>query len=395
METLSKEFVRLGHEVTVVTLRIGDRPAEEWVDGIRVVRVASWSGRLRPLYRDATKPFHPTVPDPGAVAALRSVVRETRPDIVHSHSWLQYSYLPLHTTGAAHGHVVTLHDYGLGCAKKTYQHRAAPCTGPGLAKCVNCASREYGPVKGVMLSAGLRASRGLYRRADAYIAISSAVATAARAVLPARTDLCVVPSMVPDDMEELARTTPRPGFLPERDGYLLFVGALGPHKGLDVLLEAHRRLRRRVPLVLIGTPRADTPSTLGPDVIMARDIPSAQVMAAWRHASIGVVPSVWQEPLGQVAVEAMLAGRPVVASDVGGLRDVVSDPRTGVLVPPGDPGALATALDTLLADPALRARMGAEGRERAARFTVGAVTPGVLDVFDRVLRRRRARHSGT
>ncbi|MGC0314664.1 glycosyltransferase family 4 protein [Kitasatospora acidiphila] len=391
VESLSTEFVRHGHEVTVLTLRIGDRPTSEVIDGVRVERVPSWSGRLSGLYADASRPFHPTVPDPGALAALRGAVRRLKPDIVHSHSWLQYSYFPLFRRAAeAPGHVVTLHDYGLSCAKKTNQQDTGPCSGPALAKCVKCAAAGYGTVKGVALAGGLHASRALHGRADAYVAISTAVATASQAALLPETDLRVIPSMVPRGIAELAHSTARPDFLPAEDGYLLFVGALGPHKGVDVLLKAHRRLRHKVPLVLIGTPRADTPAIDDPAVTVVRDVPSAQVMAAWRRASVAVVPSVWEEPLGQVAVEAMLAGRPVVASNVGGLRDVVEDGVTGLLVPPSDPQALADAIDRLLADPQERARFGGRGRERAAAFTVEVVAPQVLDLFTEVLARRRA-----
>src|SRR6202043_2710759 len=134
------------------------------------------------------------------------------------------------------------------------------CTGPALAKCVPCATKDYGPVRGPALALGQRAGRRLLRRADAYLAISGTVAAAARQVLPPGMEIDLVPSMVPDGMAELAESTPRPDFLPPEDGYLLFVGALGRHKGVDILLDAYRRLRHRnIPLVLIGTPRADTP----------------------------------------------------------------------------------------------------------------------------------------
>jgi glycosyltransferase involved in cell wall biosynthesis len=85
----------------------------------------------------------------------------------------------------------------------------------------------------------------------------------------------------------------------------------------------------------------------------------------------------------------MLVGRPVVASDVGGLRDVVQHGSTGLMVPPGDPGALAGALDSLLEDPALRQRMGEAGRTRARQFEVAAVGPRVVEVFEDVLLRPR------
>ena len=168
----------------------------------------------------------------------------------------------------------------------------------------------------------------------------------------------------------------------------MFVGALGLHKGVDVLLEARRRMRNRPPLVLIGTSRADTPRIDDPEVIVARNVPSAQVMASWMRASAAVVPSVWAEPMGQVAIEAMLVGRAVVASDVGGLRDVVAGGATGLLVGPGDPGALAVALDSLLDNPEVRHRMGETGRLRAKQFEVSAVAPRIVEVYEDLLLRR-------
>jgi glycosyltransferase involved in cell wall biosynthesis len=204
----------------------------------------------------------------------------------------------------------------------------------------------------------------------------------ARANAPVR----VVPSMVPDD---IVAAPVRPGFLPA-GGYLLYVGALGRHKGVDVLLAAHRRMRRRVPLVLIGTPHGDLDPS-GPGVTVVHSQPHATVMAAWERASVGVVPSVWHEPMGQVAVEAMVSGRAVVVSDVGGLRDIVEDGVSGLRVPPGDPDALATALDELVGDPARAAAMGVAGRARAALCQASAVAPRVIEVFDEVIARRAGR----
>ena len=388
--TLSAEMQRRGHTVTVVTIRVSGLPVEEVIDGVKVVRIRSLSQRMSGLYGDSTHPFHPTAPDPEAVLALRRLVDRERPHVVHSHSWLQYSYFPLYHPRNGPAHVVTLHDYGLACPRKTLQPSidADPCAGPRLDKCLACAPRQYGAVKGVAIASLHRGSRFLHRRADRYLAVSSSVARHSLSALPAGSEIMVIPSMIPNGVSELAAQAPRPDFLPADDGYLMFIGALGPHKGVDVLLEAHRRMRHKVPVMLIGTPRSDTPPLTQPGVFTARNVPHAQAMAAMRHCSIAVVPSAWREPMSQVAVEAMVVGRPVVASDVGGLRDVVQHDVTGLLVPPGDPGALAMAIDGLLDDPARRAKMGCAGRERARQFEASAVTPRILGVFEDALRDR-------
>jgi D-inositol-3-phosphate glycosyltransferase len=92
-----------------------------------------------------------------------------------------------------------------------------------------------------------------------------------------------------------------------------------------------------------------------------------------------------------VALEAMSAGVAVLASRVGGIPEAVLDGETGVLVSPGDPVALADALDRLMDDPATRERLGAAGRERVPMFTAPAVLPRYEAAYERARELRRAR----
>jgi glycosyltransferase involved in cell wall biosynthesis len=147
-------------------------------------------------------------------------------------------------------------------------------------------------------------------------------------------------------------------------------------------MRAYAALRDAPPLVLMGPERRDTPPDFPDGVVVVRDVPHREVMAAWAGCSIAVVPSVWPEPFGTVAIEAMAAGRPVVASAVGGLREVVVHGETGLHVPAADPPALAEALGELLADPARRLRMGEAGRRRAQEnFSAAAVVPRIEAVY--------------
>jgi glycosyltransferase involved in cell wall biosynthesis len=98
-----------------------------------------------------------------------------------------------------------------------------------------------------------------------------------------------------------------------------------------------------------------------------------------------VISSVW-EPFGMVAAEAMSVGRAVVASRVGGLPEVVADAESGLLTPPGEPAALAQAVDRLLADPAPSAQLAAGGRQRVTeRFTLKVMTEKMLTVYRELL----------
>jgi glycosyltransferase involved in cell wall biosynthesis len=382
VQMLARELVRRGHRVAVATLaQDGSPQCKEENDGVRVYRLRGWSRALAPFYESPQRRFHPTVPDPAVVVGLRRILARERPDVVHAQGWMLYSFLPLKSKDGPRL-VVGLHDYGLVCAKKTYVHKGGFCDGPSYVKCISCATEQYGPVKAFALTSGLFVSGRLHHRIDRCVANGSTVAEASRTgPRRATTTIDVVPALVSDGAAEAALRAPRPTFLPPTDSFLLFVGALGRHKGLDVLLESHAGLDTPVPLVVIGTRRGDTPARFPPRVTVAIDVPHREVMAAWARCLVAVVPSVWPEPFGQVAAEAMACGRPVVASAVGGLRDIVVHGKTGLLVPPDDPPALREALTSLLADPGRRARMGEAGRRRAQRFKVSVVTDRIERIY--------------
>ena len=377
VSALAQGLATAGHEVDVVTMSRPDAPPTEPEGPVTVRRVAGWTRHLRRFSTDSGHRFHPTVPDPQLTRRLQELVDERRPDVVHAHGWILHSCLGLRLPRGS-ALVTTLHDYGLTCPKKTMIHRDrldSPCAGPALGKCLRCTSGFYGPVKGPALTLGLAASG--FDRVAMFLPISAAVAQACLpGVEPER--ITVVPSFVDDD---LARDAVRPEFLPDGD-FVLFVGALGEHKGAGLVAMAHRQMATDAPLVMLGSRRADTPD-LGERAIVRSGVPHRLIMGAYAAASVVAVPSRWAEPQGLVAIEAMTAGAPVVASAVGGLAELVEPGVSGVLVPPGDAAALARALDGLLADPGRRARMGQAGRARAAAFTASAGVPRVVAAYER------------
>jgi glycosyltransferase involved in cell wall biosynthesis len=381
--TSSEELIRRGHEVTVLTLATPAAPVRsEMIRGVRVLRVPSIATTALPgLNQDRRKPFHPTAPDPVTTRAIGKALRAEPYDVVHSHDWLMYSYLPINRGRTKRPHVHTAHDYGLLCARKTM---VPGCPGPRLSRCIPCASGQYGRVKAAVLATALRANA--HQGIDLVTAISSSVAGALKdARLPSGIPVKTISSLVPDGLDDLARATKRPSWLPNTP-YLLFVGALGPHKGIDVLFAAYRKLRAGWPgsgpaprLVCLGTARPDTPE-VPEGVVIRHDVPHAEVMAAWHGAVIGVVPSI-MEAMGQVAVEALLARTPLIASRTGGLADVVRHEESGLLVPPGDADALHAALVRLLTEPGLAQRLRQEGHRRGLDFTAARVVPQIEEAY--------------
>jgi glycosyltransferase involved in cell wall biosynthesis len=386
VQLLSRELARRGHEVDVLTLAGPKGPRTECDGAVRVHRLAGWGRILSSLYADPEKPFHPTLPDPGLVRAISRLLKKRQPHIVHVHSWLLYSLLPLLPSPDTRL-VVWAHDNGFICPKATLFYHGGVCTGPRYTKCVSCSSEQYGAPRAIALTTGLAAMKPWRNRVDRYVAISQFIADASAPLGRSGTRMGVIPPFIPDEAFH-AGQGPRPAFVPPVGDYLMFAGALGPHKGLNVLLEAWSGLQNRPPLVLAGIRRFDTPTSFPPGVIVAEDLPRGEVLLAWGHCLAAVVPSVWPEPFGLVAAEAMAAGKPVVASAVGGLAEVVEDRITGIHVPPGDVPALRSALERIVADAPLRARLGAAGRERARAYSIDAATTAWEQVFSDVLETR-------
>ncbi len=119
--------------------------------------------------------------------------------------------------------------------------------------------------------------------------------------------------------------------------------------------------------------------------------PVADIRAVWRRAAIAVLPSTYGEGVPKALLEAAACGRPIVASDVPGCREVVRPGETGLLVPPRDVNGLAAAIAALAGDPARRKAMGCAGRALAEReFDEDIVARETLAVYDAALRERAA-----
>jgi glycosyltransferase involved in cell wall biosynthesis len=181
---------------------------------------------------------------------------------------------------------------------------------------------------------------------------------------------------------DLRRFSPSPngnGAVDPRYGpHMIFAcRQLFPRKGIRFLVEAAAVLKPRFPdlkLVVAGDgfERPDLialAESLGiaGDVTFLGWVPNSELPPYYRAAAVSVIPSL-EEGFGIPAAEAMGCQTPVVASDAGGLPEVVEDGVTGLVVPRGDSAALANAIGTLLADPARRVQMGLAGRERALRL---------------------------
>jgi glycosyltransferase involved in cell wall biosynthesis len=337
------------------------------------------SGPFRTLLQSA---------NPWAARRLREVLHEFRPDVVHVTLFLtQLSplILPL-LRGVPSVYYVVWHRAVCPLGTKLLPD-GSPCrTLPG-AGCLRggCLPlRDWSP---------LMAQRALWLRwrgvFDTVVACSEGVRDSLRAdgIEPAAVIDCGVPV-----------TAPRPPLAWPPTA--AFAGRLVREKGVDVLLRAFARAMERIPearLVLLGD---------GPEGVALRGLAGELGISgavSWTgHVSrlemerrlgrawVQAIPSRWAEPFGLVATEAMMRGTAVVASGAGGLADIVRPGRTGLLVPAGDPEALAEALVALLADRDRAEAMGRAGREVAlAEYSTGRFTDRFERLYGSLCRKER------
>lgn len=339
---LAREARRRGHHVDIVTSRIGAAPDEP-----HVIRL----GRSVPIYANGSM-ARVTV-GRALRGAMRRTLRAGAYDVVHVHSPLT-PVLPLLALEEADVPVVgTFH---------TYFDR----------------SLAYGAFR--------RALQERLERLGAAIAVSPSTVMALGRYFDA--DWRVVPNGI--DTATFRPGVPRPDAMRDDVPAILFLGRFDPRNGLGTLIQAFRRVKGRgrpARLVVVG----DGPlrgyyrrlARRDPDITFVGAVLDGRP-AYYAGSAIYACPTT-KASFGITLLEAMACRAPIVCSDIHGFRDVVAHGREALMVPPGDAGALADALVQLLDDAALRARLGATGRERALEFDWRHVAGRVLDVYREVL----------
>lgn len=195
---------------------------------------------------------------------------------------------------------------------------------------------------------------------------------------------------------DVDRFTPQPWPPPDPRGPLVVLPArMLWSKGVGEVVEASRRLRRRgvaVRVALVGAADPEHPDAV-PEARIAdwrrRDLVEwwgfrEDMLEVYRRATVVCLPTTYGEGVPTVLLEAAACGRPVIATDVPGCREAVVDGETGRLVPPADPGALASAIAELAVDPRRCREMGERGRRRVvADFSTARVVADTLAVYRR------------
>lgn len=242
---------------------------------------------------------------------------------------------------------------------------------------------------------GRPVGRHYMSKLDARIAVSTAARHFVSRYFPG--EYKIIPNGV--DVAEYRNARAFPEY---RDGKfnILFTGRLEPRKGATYLIRAYAALKAKHPetrLIVVGVGpqigqlrRFVRDERVG-DVLFAGRVADGDKARFFRTADVFCAPSTGQESFGIVLLEAMAAGLPVVASDIHGYKRVVQRNVSGLLVEPRDAGALEAALERLIEDPVLRAALGEAGARKAPEFDWSHVTEQLVDLYEEVIRARKAR----
>ncbi|HEY8467751.1 MAG TPA: glycosyltransferase [Solirubrobacterales bacterium] len=353
VEELAEELLRRGHDVRVLA---------PWDPPDRIARLThrGWPeprerpDYLRTLGRTVGIGANGAVSNlstfPEGVSALRRELDAFEPDVVHVHeppagvvAWDACSYRRAPVVGTFHA----------------YSTKPIP---------------NY--------IANLCGARRKFNQLAARIAVSEAAAWTGRrwfggsyTIVPNGVDLDAAPS------------GPKP---PADHLRVLFVGRPEPRKGLPVLLQAFDALIEHVPsrLQIIGVERADVERYVAdPDTLRYLDVLGrVEEDELWRRlheADVLCAPSLSGESFGMILTEAFAAGTPVIASNIAGYSEVVTDGVDGILVPPADPQRLAEELQLMYHEPARRQAMARAARGSALRYGWGRVADQVERVYER------------
>jgi len=364
---LGERLVDRGHDVMVVAA--GTAETEQSGDPFPVHRVRPSFARLPGVYEPESPPFHPPWADRGFIKGVERAAAQLEPDVVHAHGWCTYSAVRCAPAWSQRV-VSTLHDHGLACPKKTLLRFGRECQPARGMACLRCDDQTT-LKRGGLAAALAITTPPLERRIRRLLAVSTYVAARAEEVGVSRGLLDVVPNFV-DLPDPKSAGPPADVSRP----YVMYGGPVTPHKGLHVLLEAFQQ----VPGVELRLAGGDG-TVCAPGVVDLGYQTGEPLAALYRDALMLVVPSIWADPCPTVALEAMAWGTPVVGSALGGLTDIVDDGVTGLLVPPGEPGALREAITQLVRDPPLREQMGAQSRERVALFSTDTVIPRLETIY--------------
>ena len=348
---LSENLIKMGHDVEVVTSRYSRMPETETLNGIKITRLPQWIN----MYNTPI------------VTSIRQFVRRTHADIVHVHSPPPFT--------------------------ERFAAKGAKEAGKPFVVTHHCDLE----LKGVFGNTAVNFYQNFLGKyplevADRVISTTESYATTSRTLWD--TDVTVIPNAVDikrfnlENKGEVIRDKYSLG----NDPLALFVGRLVPHKGIGILIRSLTYTRRGKLLIVGDGPYKKwlidlvKKLDLNERVIFVGPVDDYWLPSYYSATDVVILPSTSRlEAFGIVGLEGMASGKPLILSDIPGVRDVISE-KEGYIVEPLDPNAIAEALEKIWGAPEMAREMGKRGRKRVeALFSWEKVSKDVVEVFNEIL----------
>ena len=328
-----------------------------------------------------------------AAQAMDRLLAEARPDIAHVHAPSRYLtpavLRPLERAGVPI--VMTIHDFKPWCTNRIMFARGAPCERcrggqHWHAPITGCVQESRARSAVAMVEAYAHGAVGAYRAVRRWIAPSRFVLEKAVEHGVERSDLRLLPHGIESGA---ADAVPAAAGVP-REPFVLYSGRLSLEKGVRLLPELAMRLAP-TPVLVAGEGPLDGwlagQTRSAPNLKLLGHLGDAEHAPLRASAGVVVVPSLFYETFCYAAAEALLDQRPVVASAIGAIPELVEHEITGLLVPPGDADALADAVDRALIDPSATAWAEAGRKKVEALGEPRRHIEGLLSIYREVLDR--------
>lgn len=362
MLTLMREQERLGHTVAPFSMHYPKNDPSPWSDFfVSELKTESGTGRgFAAIKQTLTAAWSFE-----AYRKMKAMIRVFKPDIVHVHNI--YTHLSPSILKACKDEgvpvVMTVHDYGLVSANHALWNNDAPMDLNRLGLLATAKTRY---IKGSFLGTlvldviqKFHNQTGMYERFINRFLVSTKFVS--RVLVNAGYS---IEKIFVDGLMTEKATTPNA----KREDFILFVGALEKYKGVQTLIQAMKSFpKTRLKIAGSGSCEQEFKE-------MAKDMPQIEFLgfvhgdalsALMATARVAVVPSIWYEPYGLVAVESMKFGTPVVVSDRGGLPELVEDGVSGRVFKAGNVRDLVETLNEFIHSPAYARKMGEAAKNRA------------------------------
>ena len=359
MACLAEELQRLGNDVTIITKKDHGKTTRRALPKVKIIEIPLLSGNVLA---------------PPNLIKLERVLREGRFDVVHGH----HAFTPTSLLSVSLAKrlgiptVLTNHSISFG-----YD------------------SRIWTPFSYLLFP-----YRVYINKADRVIAVSRAAADFIEHFADKR-KITVIPNMVGetffdgDPGEKTSEKKNRPT--------ILYVGRLSHRKGLHTLIIAMRRVVKKIPearMLIVGDGLMREfikllikAFGLEENVKLLGSVPERQLKLFYKMSDVFVLPSVYGESFGIVLLEAMASGVPVVATDTGGIRDVVKDNCTGLLVERENSEGLAKAMLKVLKDPKLAEKLVRNAKREAMKYRSGVIARKIESVYEELALAKRSKHN--